>query len=99
MICFVFCFCLFVFVLFCFCSLTSDASIENIWCTLSAGACIIVRSDNWLEELSECTMMDCTPSALTIVDPLEYPKLRFVSTGAEEMQLSLRNLWRDKVDD
>lgn len=42
-------------------------------------------------------MIDCTPSALTIVDPLEFPKLRFVSTGAEEMQLSLRNLWREKV--
>lgn len=42
-------------------------------------------------------MMDCTPSALSIVDPLEYPNLRFVSTGAEEMQRSLRNLWAKKL--
>jgi hypothetical protein len=83
---------------------------------LSCGACVVVRSDDWLQDLAQCTMMDCTPSALTIVcfflhllqcfsrfvcfqkvDPVEYPNLRFVSTGAEEMQLSLRNLWRDKL--
>lgn len=73
-----------------FAGVAFDASIENIYCTLSSGACVVVRSLEWLEDLKECTMMDCTPSALTIVNPVDYPKLRFVSTGAEELQVELR---------
>ena len=71
-----------------FAGVAFDASIENVWCTLASGACVVARGDVWLAELAECTMVDCTPSALSVVDPLEYPRLRFVSTGAEEMQVS-----------
>ncbi len=77
-----------------FAGVAFDASIENVWGTLSSGGCVVVRTDMWLSELAHCTMLDCTPSALAAIDIDSVPQLRLVSSGAEELLRSLRNEWR-----
>jgi amino acid adenylation domain-containing protein/thioester reductase-like protein len=74
-----------------------DSSIEEVWGTLTAGACIVIRTDMWLEDLSQCTFFGGTPSALTVVDPADYPDLTTVICGGEALPPALSRLWRSKV--
>ncbi|KAI0883623.1 acetyl-CoA synthetase-like protein [Annulohypoxylon maeteangense] len=90
-----------------FSSFVFDASMEEIFTALVAGACVCVPSDDHRmspEELS--SFMQCarvnwaalTPSLLQTLNPDKLiPPLKFITVHAEPMNASLTKLWSPRV--
>ncbi|KAF0709839.1 hypothetical protein As57867_005722, partial [Aphanomyces stellatus] len=81
-----------------FMSIGFDACQWEIWKTLSVGATLVFRSQNWLETLLTVDMISCTSTALAqLGDPCKFPNLKYVAVGGESLPSRLKDEWSPYV--
>jgi non-ribosomal peptide synthetase-like protein len=82
-------------------SIAFDASVEEVWCTFSAGAALIVGSSeqtrsgvdlaHFLTE-QRATVLSCVPTLLAMME-IEVPTIRLLILGGEQCPQELATRW------
>ncbi|KAJ1966699.1 hypothetical protein IWQ62_002300, partial [Dispira parvispora] len=70
-----------------------DGCVSEIFNTLCSGATLVLRGDDFTETAKKVNTILLTPSALTILDPANYPNLQLVSTAGEALPYALAQRW------
>ncbi|KAJ1660615.1 Nonribosomal peptide synthetase [Dispira simplex] len=76
---------------------TFDASIAEIWVTLSFGGTLHLAHRDIHSVLGHCTVLMCTPSMLQTLEPVQYPELDCVILGGESVTQELVQRWAPHV--
>ncbi|KAJ1967229.1 hypothetical protein IWQ62_001990, partial [Dispira parvispora] len=76
---------------------TFDASIAEIWVTLSFGGTLQLAHRDIHSVLGHCTVLMCTPSMLHTLEPTHYPGLDCVMLGGESVTQELVQKWAPHV--
>ncbi|KAJ1973911.1 hypothetical protein H4R33_006893, partial [Dimargaris cristalligena] len=77
---------------------TFDASLSEIWTTLSFGGTVLVNQGDYEGALAQATRACCTPSLLSGFDPANFPNLRQVIITGEPANQGIVNKWAGSVD-
>jgi amino acid adenylation domain-containing protein len=87
-----------------FASYTFDASVVEIWTTLTHGGCVCVPSeDSRIRDLANSmdtmnvTWSLLTPSVANLLDPSSVPSLEVLVCGGEAMSIENVHKWGDKL--
>ncbi|KAF0718724.1 hypothetical protein As57867_001525, partial [Aphanomyces stellatus] len=70
----------------------------EIWCTLSVGATLVLRSPNVFDTIAKVDVLSTTPTGLALLgNPDQYPNLKYVQLGGENVPVTLKDLWASRV--
>ncbi|KAF0715942.1 hypothetical protein As57867_003093, partial [Aphanomyces stellatus] len=70
----------------------------EIWCTLSFGATLVLRSSNVFDTISKVEIAMMTPTGLALLGhPDQYPNLKCIQVAGESVPTSLKDLWASRV--
>ncbi|KAJ1925785.1 hypothetical protein IWQ60_004348 [Tieghemiomyces parasiticus] len=76
-----------------FLNVAFDGCISETFTTLANGATLVLREEDFSLTARRVTNLICTPSALAILDPADYPNLQVVATAGEPLPYSLVQRW------
>ncbi|KAF0692163.1 hypothetical protein As57867_016673, partial [Aphanomyces stellatus] len=69
----------------------------EVWASLSSGATLVLRSDDFLKSLATVNVLTCTPTGLSLLgNPSAYPSLTCVWVAGEHLPRQLKDLWATK---
>lgn len=76
-------------------SLSFDTCLLDITSTFLSGARLHLWQGNWRDEIvhSRCSVVQVTPSALSILQPSEMTSFRVIVPGGEALSLQLGTMW------
>jgi non-ribosomal peptide synthetase component F len=77
-----------------------DACAEEIWGTLSNGACLVIRGEDILETLKTVSVILQTPTFLNsyLGDPTTNPQIQSIQCGGEPCPKELKDRWSGSVN-
>ncbi|KAJ3201890.1 hypothetical protein HK099_002064, partial [Clydaea vesicula] len=76
-----------------FLNIAFDASIAEIFCTLSVGGTLVLCPENILEMPNNLESLVITPTGLSLLKPNDFPYLKNVVVGGEAITSSLAKTW------
>ncbi|KAG9398316.1 hypothetical protein AC1031_014657 [Aphanomyces cochlioides] len=75
-----------------------DGCQHDMWCSLSYGATLFLRTENLLDTVARVDSILITPTALSSLgSPSNYAGLKFVSVGGEQITSTLKDHWASHV--
>nr|ABA12610.1 putative nonribosomal peptide synthetase [Omphalotus olearius] len=82
-----------------FAGIAFDASILDIFTALSRGATLVLRDDSadWASVIATLDVFNMTPTALQMVKPQVFPRLKRIILGGEALPASLVKAWKGLV--
>ncbi|KAJ3194943.1 hypothetical protein HK101_001504 [Irineochytrium annulatum] len=78
-------------------SIGFDAAQTEIYVTLSSGSTLYLVGPDPLATFALVNVLQITPTGLAAIDPDDYPDLRVVYVGGEQLPRSLADRWGPKV--
>ncbi|KAF0692121.1 hypothetical protein As57867_016699, partial [Aphanomyces stellatus] len=70
----------------------------EMWCTLSFGATLVLRSSNVFDTISKVETLIVPPTGLALLGhPDQYPNLKYIQVGGEKIPATLKDLWAPRV--
>ncbi|RHZ05571.1 hypothetical protein DYB37_005300, partial [Aphanomyces astaci] len=75
-----------------------DGCQRDTWKALSHGATLVLRGNDMFDAMPTIDIISTTPTGIAhLGDPKQYPRLKLIAHGGEQMPSSLKDLWADHV--
>ncbi|KAJ2985103.1 hypothetical protein HDV02_000771, partial [Globomyces sp. JEL0801] len=78
-------------------SISFDMCVADIFCTLSKKGTLILRENDFFESIRKSTIIHTTPTALSYMEPIDFPTLKTIILGGEPCKKILLDKWCDRV--